>query len=54
LVFTTASQPLSEMSLSGAMNWPPALLTRPSIGAPAASTSAIVALTCFSSRMSQT
>ena len=31
LLRTTAFQPLSEMSLSGAGNWPPALLTSPSI-----------------------
>ena len=30
-VCTTASQPLAEMSLSGAGNWPPALLTSASM-----------------------
>ncbi len=53
LVRTTASQPFSEMSRSGAGNWPPALFTRPSMRPCAASTASTVAQTCSSSRMSQ-
>jgi hypothetical protein len=53
LVLTTASQPLALMASSGVMNWPPALLTRPSMCPCSATTAATMARTASSCRMSQ-
>ena len=53
LLATTAFQPLSEMSLSGAGNWPPALFTSPSMRPPLQSiTPAMAAFTSSSRRRS--
>ena len=51
-VRTTASQPFALIAASGAGNWPPALLTRPSMRPWAARASATVDFTNASSRMS--
>ena len=52
LLRTTAFQPFREMSLSGAGNWPPALLTSPSIRPPHFITASTAAFTSASSRRS--
>jgi hypothetical protein len=53
LVPTTASQPLALMVSSGAMNWPPALFTRPSMRPCTSTIASTVFCTASSSRMSQ-
>ena len=52
LLAMTAFQPFSEMSLSSAGNWPPALLTSPSMRPPQASTRSTASLTWSSRRRS--
>ena len=52
LLATTASKPRLLMAIIGAGNWPPALLTRPCTTPSLATTSATLALTASSSRMS--
>src|SRR6266851_3780053 len=53
LLRTTASNPLVEIAFSGERNWPPALLTRPSMRPYLASTASMAPTTMVSSRMSQ-
>jgi hypothetical protein len=53
LLRTTASQPFWLIAASGAANWPPALLTSPSMRPVCSSVPATIARTCSSSRMSR-